>query len=195
MSWISDIVCYFPDVCILSKSKQLTEHKTGSDEIQLDRFIICSGNASCFQQTITVGNADANRSIGSHFNEMLIKLDIKLYLMKVHLIMSLAKFWPSFSEDSMSLIIMAAIKVQTYHITRLRADSRFGPSQWEMALLCNDVYHWLGANLRLICAYVLRWYINSHIAIIFQYLDYKYNLTEQENLQIKDHMPWTLSNI
>ena len=28
-----------------------------------------------------------------------------------------------------------------------RADSRFAPSQWETAFLCNDVYHWLGANL------------------------------------------------
>ena len=25
-------------------------------------------------------------------------------------------------------------------------DSRFAPSQWETALLCNDVSHWLGAN-------------------------------------------------
>ena len=29
----------------------------------------------------------------------------------------------------------------------LRTDSRFAPSQWEMALLCNDVSHWLGASL------------------------------------------------
>ena len=29
-----------------------------------------------------------------------------------------------------------------------RADSRFAHSQWEMALLCNDVPHWLGANLK-----------------------------------------------
>ena len=28
-----------------------------------------------------------------------------------------------------------------------KADSRFAPSQWETALLCNDVSHWLGANL------------------------------------------------
>ena len=28
-----------------------------------------------------------------------------------------------------------------------RADSRFAPSQWEMALLCNDVSHWLCASL------------------------------------------------
>ena len=29
----------------------------------------------------------------------------------------------------------------------IRADSRFMPSQWEMALLCNDISHWLGTNL------------------------------------------------
>ena len=29
-----------------------------------------------------------------------------------------------------------------------RADSRFAPSQWETAFLCNDVFHWLGANLK-----------------------------------------------
>ena len=29
----------------------------------------------------------------------------------------------------------------------LRADSRFAPNQWEMALQNNDVSHWLGANL------------------------------------------------
>ena len=34
-----------------------------------------------------------------------------------------------------------------YHIMLIRADSRFAPSQWETALLCNDVSHWLGANL------------------------------------------------
>ena len=28
-----------------------------------------------------------------------------------------------------------------------RADSRFAPSQWETALLCSDVFHWLGASL------------------------------------------------
>ena len=28
-----------------------------------------------------------------------------------------------------------------------RADSRFAPSQWETALLCNDVSQWLGVNL------------------------------------------------
>ena len=29
---------------------------------------------------------------------------------------------------------------------RIRADSRFAPSQWETALLCDNVAHWLGAS-------------------------------------------------
>ena len=29
----------------------------------------------------------------------------------------------------------------------IRTDSRFAPSQWETALLCNGVSHWLGARL------------------------------------------------
>ena len=39
-------------------------------------------------------------------------------------------------------------KIQTYISFYIRrADSRFVPSQWEKALLCNDVSHWLGASL------------------------------------------------
>ena len=33
------------------------------------------------------------------------------------------------------------------HTVYIRVDSRFATSQWEMALLCNDVSHWLVANL------------------------------------------------
>ena len=34
-----------------------------------------------------------------------------------------------------------------------RVDSRFAPNQWETALLCKDVSHWLGASLEsaLVC--------------------------------------------
>ena len=37
-----------------------------------------------------------------------------------------------------------------HHILYLmpRANSRFAPSQWETALLCNNVSHWLGASLK-----------------------------------------------
>ena len=35
-----------------------------------------------------------------------------------------------------------------FHVdAAIRADSRFAPSQWKTALLCNDVTHWLGTNL------------------------------------------------
>ena len=33
------------------------------------------------------------------------------------------------------------------HNSKVRADSRFMPSQWETALLCNEVSNWLGASL------------------------------------------------
>ena len=39
------------------------------------------------------------------------------------------------------------------HINRV--DSWFVPSQWEMALLCNDVSHWLGASVESALIYIL----------------------------------------
>ena len=41
--------------------------------------------------------------------------------------------------------------------TVYRADSRFAPSQWETALLCNDVSNWLGASLEsALCIYKIQ---------------------------------------
>ena len=37
--------------------------------------------------------------------------------------------------------------VNLVYETDFRADSRLAPSQWETALLCNDISHWLGASL------------------------------------------------
>ena len=52
------------------------------------------------------------------------------------------------------------------HCMYYRADSRFTPSQWETALHCNDVIHWLGANLESALYYISQkinhikiWYI------------------------------------
>ena len=42
---------------------------------------------------------------------------------------------------------MGLLSITMKYIIILRADSRFAPSQWETALLCNDVSHWLGASL------------------------------------------------
>ena len=44
---------------------------------------------------------------------------------------------------------MLSTKTACLHITWwVRVDSWFAPSQWEMLLLCNDVGHWLSANLK-----------------------------------------------
>ena len=48
-------------------------------------------------------------------------------------------------SDQGSRSYLQLITQRTLHISR--DHSRFAPSQWEMALLCNDVSHWLGASL------------------------------------------------
>ena len=45
------------------------------------------------------------------------------------------------------IIMQAGVCLYLSFHSSSRADSRFAPSQWEMMLLCNDVSHWLGANL------------------------------------------------
>ena len=49
-----------------------------------------------------------------------------------------------------------------------RADSRFAPSQWETALLCNDVSHWLGASLES----ALIWYMYLEELVQFDIPDH-----------------------
>ena len=39
----------------------------------------------------------------------------------------------------------------------LRDYSRFAPSQWDTALLCNDVSQWLGASLELALMLLFGW--------------------------------------
>ena len=52
------------------------------------------------------------------------------------------KYW----QDNISILCIPLLSsCSSSHVYRV--DSRFAPSQWETALLCNDVSHWLGANL------------------------------------------------
>ena len=46
-------------------------------------------------------------------------------------------------EQAFTWAMLTQICLTIWH----RADSRFAPSQWETALLCNDVSHWRGASL------------------------------------------------
>ena len=40
-----------------------------------------------------------------------------------------------------------SISMLHFSVWKISDDSRFAPSQWEKALLCNDFSHWLGTNL------------------------------------------------
>ena len=54
-----------------------------------------------------------------------------------------------FEEDDFENIMSATCRpfCSGLELSSARADSRFAPSQWETALLCNDVSHWLGGSL------------------------------------------------
>ena len=47
--------------------------------------------------------------------------------------------------------------------TGYRADSRLAPSQWETALLCNNISHWLGTNLESALGYAVDLHQHSHM--------------------------------
>ena len=65
-----------------------------------------------------------------------------------------------------------------------RADFRFAPSQWETALLCNDVSHWLGASIESVLRYririhkVYRYYFRSASGTLLHVVNLKLVLNE-----------------
>ena len=81
----------------------------------------------------------------------------------------------------------------------IRVDSEFAPSQWETSLLCNDVSHWLGANLELaldIFTRVLcRKNLNGDETInlyIFVFAEKCPNITIYENMDVKLYQIYNL---
>ena len=67
----------------------------------------------------------------------------------------LLSFWQNFHQWLYRRLLKWQLPLQPLPVsgenfiktTFPRAESRFAPSQWETALLCNDVSHWLGSNL------------------------------------------------
>ena len=55
-------------------------------------------------------------------------------------------------------------------IVNLRADSMLASSQWETALLCNDVSHWLGASLDSALNLIIRHTLRYNLKITFNNL-------------------------
>ena len=66
-------------------------------------------------------------------------------------------FWPMsihtnhrniWYSDQLSKNVRSLLVCKNSHVSpSYRVGCRFPPSQWEMALLCNDVSHWLGTSL------------------------------------------------
>ena len=56
--------------------------------------------------------------------------------------------FPSLPYTNFGKIVLRSGKFHLFwRLCICGADSRFAPSQWETALLCNDVSHWLDTNL------------------------------------------------
>ena len=77
--------------------------------------------------------------------------------------------------------------IRSYLVNRLdragkhrsyRADSRLAPSQWETALLCTDVSHWLVANLQSALSYICK-------VMVLLYYTYLSHPTGKQNLGFK----------
>ena len=94
---------------------------------------------------------------GNHRNNMvwcriMVKFDIKVCIRKLsdaffYIVIS----WHDHNRCSFILVCMVMRRIHYW------ADSRFAPSQWETALLCNDVSHWLTASLESALHYQQGW--------------------------------------
>ena len=78
---------------------------------------------------------------------------IGLFVLKIHVFSNSVYFVYHIYRDVVNLHPVArkwtCLPFSHAHIQRDRVDFRFAPSQWETALLCNDVSHWLGTKLEL----------------------------------------------
>ena len=88
-------------------------------------------------------------TLGTQFSEILSEIHTFSFK-KIHLKMSSGNWRPfclglnvlTYTHPCLSVSQNTQANYGQY-----MADSRFVPSQWEIALLCNDISHWLGASL------------------------------------------------
>ena len=84
-------------------------------------------------------------------------------------------------------------------ITDIKADSRFAPSQWETALLCNDVSYWLGASLESALwpdgaggnrQFILATTEVLFIALSYSHMSYMVSHDHRQLNSLCDSLPW-----
>ena len=71
--------------------------------------------------------------------------------------------------------------------TKFRANSRFAPSQWETALLCNNITHWLGASLES----ALKFHVSIEVSLdtLYVYTLYIYMLKILNTFSLRSQYP------
>ena len=120
-----------------------------------DGLINCLWNVSQIPLTLTHANGklpflglpgDDVTIIGMYFGDSIIIWKAK----KQNRTEGNNKIWINtwmFKINKQNSSVNGAANMCSLYYNICRADSRFAPSQWEMALLCNDVSHWLGTSL------------------------------------------------
>ena len=108
--------------------------------------------------------------VGSYQHDHYFLLDdwIKKKILPLYLPMALCVLDCSNSIANTLELLQPLISQWSLFI--FRADSRFAPSQWEMALLCNVVSHWLGAKPRIspdiVCLPIIAVYYNVYSMLL-----------------------------
>ena len=73
-----------------------------------------------------------------------------------------------------------------------RTDARFAPCQWETALLCNDISHWLGPNLKSALLYISGWNLGNKVRCVTLKLTSTPRISQAERrVREQDIKTWT----
>ena len=97
------------------------------------------------------------RQNGCHFEDNIFQFILIIIMLSIQIQISL-KFVPKgYINNKVALAVLMAkhwtgdkpssepMMVKFADAYCGRVESRYGPSQWETSLLCNNVFHWLGA--------------------------------------------------
>ena len=87
-------------------------------------------------------------SLNTSSSESIQRNIIRCCIFKSMVLHALSKVGTNIICEISWIIIMQLVMVVSIYHMRYRGDSRFVPSQWETAMLCNDVSHWLDAGLQ-----------------------------------------------
>ena len=127
-------------------------------------FVAYSVKSHYLNQGLIIVNWTLRNILQFNFNQ-----NTKFPFTEIYLKLLSAKWLPGGDELTNiwpTSLICFSVQGLTLQVMHHRADTRFGTSQWETALLCNDVSRWLGASLES-ALYHFKWiYLRKGNAIL-----------------------------